>query len=122
MVRSPKIAGQDLFTATSGVGLRPTISWSEPAIGQALFYRLDVYKLVINAQNRTVHQRVASLITRNTSVDLPDGILAEGVSHVISIGAVAATSERAATVFADAPFKAGIDRASTSLTSGVLTP
>ena len=122
MVRSPKIAGQDLFTATSSLGLTPTISWSEPAIGQALFYRVDVYKLVVNAARRTVAQREASLITRNTSLELPAGILAEAVPHVISIAAVAGTSDRSATVLADAPFKSGIDRASAYLTSGAITP
>ena len=122
MVRSPKIADQDLFTATSNVGLTPTITWTEPALGHAVFYRVDVSRLVINAQNRTVSQRVASLITPNTSVDLPAGMLEAGVHYMIGIAAVGATSDQSAALLADAPFKSGIDRVTTTLTSGVFTP
>ncbi|HEY1334216.1 MAG TPA: hypothetical protein VGF31_08170, partial [Myxococcaceae bacterium] len=121
MVRDPKIDGQDLFANRTGVGLTPTLEWTAPAIGQVSFYRIDVTGLEV-VSGRTVGRSLGSIMTRNTSVTLPPGILEANVPVVITIGAVVSTSERSQALLADAPFKNGIDRANATLSSGVLTP
>jgi hypothetical protein len=122
MVGSPSVDGQDLFADRSGVGLTPALTWNPPSTGTVSFYRVDVYALSVNGSNRTISTRVASVVTRATSLTLPSGILTEGVPVVISIAAVAFTSDRTESLLADAPFKLGIDRAEAALTSGVLVP
>jgi len=121
MVRSPKIGGEDLFANRPGVGLTPTLEWTAPAVGQVSFYRIDVTGLEV-VSNRTVGRSLASIVTRNTSLSLPPGILEEGVPFVVTIGAVVSTSELGQSLMAEAPFKNGIDRANATLSSGVLTP
>jgi hypothetical protein len=103
------------------VGLTPTLEWTAPAIGQVSFYRIDVTGLEV-VSGRTVGRSLGSIMTRNTSVTLPPGILEANVPVVITIGAVVSTSERSQALLADAPFKNGIDRANATLSSGVLTP
>ena len=121
MVRDPKINGENLFADRTGVGLTPTLEWSAPAIGQVSFYRVDLAALEV-VSNRTVARTLGSIMTRNTSIALPPGILEEGVPFVVTVAAVVSTSERSQALLADAPFKNGIDRANATLSSGVLTP
>src|SRR5262249_29691808 len=117
MVRSPKIDDQDLFANRSGVGLTPTLSWTAPSTGTVGFYVVSVNTLAV-VGTATVLQGGATLVTRNTSLQLPAGVLTAGVPTVISIAAISFTSDRTAALLADAPFKNSNDRAQAYLSSG----
>jgi len=121
MVQSPTIGGENLLADRSGVGLTPTLSWSAPSTGTVSFYRVDLTKLVVSGTS-TVSQRGASIITRNTSLTLPPGVLTAGAHVVISIAAVGFTSDRSTALLADSPFKLANERVEAALSSGVLTP
>jgi ZU5 domain len=122
MVQNPTIAGIDLFAGGSGIGLTPTLTWAAPSIGSSPFYRIDVSQLAINSQNKTVSRPVASLITTDTSLTLPAGILTSGTHYVFTITATVSTSAQSAAQLASSPFKSGLDLGYAFLSSGVFTP
>jgi hypothetical protein len=83
-VLSPQINGTDLFQPQQGVGPSPTISWSPPASGSASGYFINVFRL--SKTLATTNQSfVGSVITSETSVQLPPGMLEAGNSYFIQV-------------------------------------
>ena len=83
--RSPQIAERDAFTAQSGVGVTPMISWSPPALGTATSYLVR-----IDPVDAGDFQDVAISVYAGTSVQIPSGFLQPGRQYVATITAVSA--------------------------------
>lgn len=83
-VQGPKINGLDLFTARTGVGTTPTISWQAPAVGTATQYGVGIQHLVAQGTT-TTNQVVANFRTGDTSLQLPPGLLVAGESYFFQI-------------------------------------
>lgn len=83
-VRSPTVAGRDLFQPQTGVGTNPTIGWQAPTLGTATNYTVTVYQLAAQA-GATTQQLIAAVHTTSTSVVLPAGILVMGGQYVLDI-------------------------------------
>ena len=86
-VGAPKISGQDAFGNLTGVGVTPTISWTAPSIGSADRYEVTLVKLTANAM-QTTQQPVARIITPDTQMVVPQGVLQAGVTYYARIKSV----------------------------------
>lgn len=80
------IDGSSAFDALLNVGLTPTLSWSPPSVGDADYYGIDVYKLG-DVGGETRFAFVASLVTRDTELQIPPGVLQPLGSYVFLAGA-----------------------------------
>src|SRR5262249_4864201 len=102
-------------------GATPTIAWTAPATGTALFYRIDVWELNAAAGSRTFGTQVASVSTPETSFTFPPNILIATSAYTFVIAAFASTSAVPAnvTALATAPFKSTIEVARATIGSGV---
>ena len=87
--RNPMINGASLFADRTGVGLTPTLSWTQPDLGTPKGYIITVWHLT-NSSGWTSGTDVARLIVPGnlTSVKLPAGILSAGEAYAIQIRAV----------------------------------
>jgi hypothetical protein len=87
-VRAPLINGSDAFTAHTGGTTTPTISWTAPALGTASAYDLLVEQLSVTG-TATGAREVARIVTTQTSVVLPPGILTANNTYYLRIRSVA---------------------------------
>jgi hypothetical protein len=76
-VRSPLVAGHDAFESIDGVGTMPVVSWDPPAVGEATSYNVWVMMLVA-ADGFTYAYRAAVLVTTDTQITIPPGVLVPG--------------------------------------------
>jgi hypothetical protein len=81
-----RINGQPATTERTGVGVRPTISWSPPAIGVPDGYLVSIYELSI-VDGATMETLLATIRTRETSVTVPPTILSAGHSYFFVVAA-----------------------------------
>ena len=88
-VVTPSINGSDAFTSQSGLTASPSLSWSEPAFGEADAYSIAVLRIFAQGVS-TRATTVAFLITEETSLTVPPGILQPGQSYVFRIRAIKA--------------------------------
>ena len=66
--------------------LTPRVSWRAPLIGTPSSYRVRVSRLYLDSTGkRTLSATVASLVTANTSVVLPPGVLQVGQKYAITV-------------------------------------
>jgi hypothetical protein len=86
-VASPRINGKDAFQAQTGVGQTPTLSWSQPKIGSASDYTVNIQMLSGPDTESDVIQIVAGVHGGN-SFTLPAGLLKAGKTYVATITAV----------------------------------
>jgi hypothetical protein len=78
-VTQPLIAQQDAFKAHTGVGTTPTLSWQPPALGTPTRYTVFVYQLTISPTKEVTGSVVVGrLITQETQVSVPPGIMSSG--------------------------------------------
>jgi hypothetical protein len=109
-----QVNGRDAFTAQSGVGLTPTISWSPPTFGTADKYLVRVYEVPV--EGALVPR--ALLETTRTSVIIPPGIMIDGNSYAFMVMARAATTlDAEATPFRESTFPGCITRVTTAFVS-----
>lgn len=73
----------------TGAGTQPLVSWRAPLSGTPDFYTVAVYELR-SSGGATVDDRVATLYTSGTSLELPPGILTAGHTYYFVISAVVA--------------------------------
>ena len=85
--RSPRIEGRDAFQAQTGVGLRPTISWSPPRLGAATAY---VVRLTWVGGATAKVASVSMTVYGVNSVRVPDGLLTPGAQYYATITSVSA--------------------------------
>ena len=113
----PRVNGADAFTARTGVGLQPTISWSAPSLGSATSYVLDV---VADPSCDLSGQIVglSAVIHGGTSFKVPPGILKPGRPYKAFI-----TARQAPWDVLDAgPFRTGTPLHSAQLVTSVFMP
>jgi hypothetical protein len=110
-VRAPQINGKTLFAPQSGVGLEPTISWSEPALGEATSVIVGIVALdtgsVLQATVRT-----------GRSFKVPAGVLAAGKTYVVTLTAQQETWDGAKA----APLRFGLPFYSADCITSTFTP
>jgi hypothetical protein len=104
--RSPRIGGQDLFTARTGVGLTPTLSWDPPSPGPADGYSVMIVQLV--GTGNPPWRYVAFIDTAQTSIALPPGILQGGATYFAVIRACQRGVRVDAPLRVDLPLHLGI--------------
>jgi hypothetical protein len=103
--KSPRINGASAFTAQTGVGLQPTISWSAPALGTATSYIIDVQATTPCGLSGQI-AGFSAVIHNGTSFKVPSGILKSGFAYRATI-----TARQAAWDTVDAgPFRKGSPR------------
>lgn len=82
-----KVNGKDALTSQSGIGLTPTLTWSEPSVGRVDGYEIVVLRIYSDAMMRSQSQRVATLTTTKTTATLPPGVLADDTAYLIKLTA-----------------------------------
>jgi hypothetical protein len=103
--KSPRVNGANAFTAQTGVGLQPTISWSAPALGTATSYTLDVTATDPCGLSGQI-VGFSAVVHNGTSFKVPSGILKSGFAYRATI-----TARQAAWDTVDAgPFRTGSPR------------
>jgi len=86
-VRDARIAGKDLRSPQTGVGLSPTIQWDAPTIGQATQYFIALKRLTV-AATRTTATTVATFVTKDRTLPIPSTFLARGATYILSMTAI----------------------------------
>lgn len=116
-VRNARIGGATLDEPRSGVGTAPTVAWDAPEIGAANSYTVTIHAIESSPMGVNV-QKLATLRTSATSVELPGSLLAAGASYVLTITAIAAPG----TDLAAKPFLGSLPYASADHVTAVFTP
>lgn len=114
-VLSVTIQGLDALQPQAGVGLTPLISWGPPGVGEPESYRVAVYALGM-AGGSTTQQRVFSLLTEDSGVRVPPGLLVPGTSYAFTVDALSGEGDPAS------PFRIGVPNAMAGFVSEVFTP
>ena len=116
-VQHLKIAGKDLMTAQTGVGMTPQITWDAPATGTATNYRVIVSAVSAAGTGKTQVSGVAAFTTKDTQVQLPDGVLSSG-SYLVQVYAFACPGAD----FTVKPFENGLPYAEFGTVSAQFSP
>ena len=118
--RTPTVAGQPLYAGGTGIGTTPILTWAAPALGTAAFYKVTIFKFTTNPTGLTTSStNVSTILTTETSLALPAGLLLANTHYAFLIIAVGSTSPQGAALLASAPHKTGLDLAEASTVSGV---
>jgi hypothetical protein len=113
--RSPRIEGRDAFQAQTGVGFRPTISWSPPRLGAATSYVVRVDAVGgSSAQFASVSMTVYGV----TSMQVPDGLLTLGAQYAVTITSVSAPWDK----LDRPPFRTGMPYSASDCVTAVFSP
>lgn len=102
------------FAGGAGIGLGPTITWSPPRNGVPQGYSVSVVA-VRNVSGATRLSQVGLVVTPDTSVTLPPGILVAGQTYLFRVSGWKSGNPLA-------PFRAGLGDFSAWVVSGVFTP
>jgi hypothetical protein len=113
--RSPRIEGRDAFQAQTGVGLRPTISWSPPRLGAATAY---VVRLYWTGGATAKIASVSLTVYGVTSVRVPDGLLTPGAQYSSTITSVSAPWDK----LDRPPFRSGMPYSTSDCMTAVFSP
>jgi hypothetical protein len=114
-VRTVQISGRDATVVQSGVGLRPIISWTAPAVGTPSRYVVKLYSLPPAGGDWQVVSTL-NLPGSTTSVQLPTGLQQSGRVYYLWISAQAGTSTDAA------PLRSGLPAGAASYATEVYSP
>jgi hypothetical protein len=116
-VRSPKLNGTlDATVAQTGVSTTPTVSWLAPTIGAPCSYSVSIFALV--AHNTTTKRvYVTSILTGDTTLRIPPGVLESGQSYVFRIEATSGLADPTAN-----PLRSAQETAEADLVTGMITP
>lgn len=112
--RAPRIEGRDAFQAQTGVGLRPTISWSPPALGAATSYLVQIAATSAAPTIPLVSLNVYGV----TSVQVPEGLLQSGAQYAITITSMSAPWDK----LDRAPFRNGMPYSTSDCVTAVFSP
>lgn len=85
---SLKINGEDAQTTTAPFTMQPVLSWNAPQLGTPTHYQVGVIRIYASSAMRTVQQQVALIVTPETRVVLPPGLLTSGEHYVFRISSV----------------------------------
>jgi hypothetical protein len=84
-VLSVRIDGEDFFAPSGPIISTPLLTWEPPAVGSAREYTVIVNRLGSDTNNKTTRTRVATFITTQTRLKIPQGVLTPGESYVFQI-------------------------------------
>lgn len=115
-VQDLKVNGMSAFTDLTGVTKTPTVTFTAPAVGAPTFYVVHIEKLA-NNNGATQATVIADLYTKDTKVDVPPGLLADGSTYFISVRAKMAAIDVAAH-----PFRNTLTLARADVFSGMISP
>lgn len=85
-VLAPTIDSLDLYAEQTGFGTTPTIAWTAPAVGTPAFYEVGIVRLYVDGDT-TLRENIATFVTADTSLTVPDGVMSAGEAYVIAISA-----------------------------------
>jgi hypothetical protein len=102
--REVNVAGRRVEFDVSALGPAPTVTWTAPSVGTAIWYRLRWYPLVAASDPPIVYW------TKATRAELPEGILSASETYVLEVAAVSTGDGRPGTAlpFAEAAFISGL--------------
>jgi hypothetical protein len=109
------------YTAVTGTGLTPTLTWSAPLTGTPTSYLVEVFRLGTSgtvAPIATTSVKVATFVTASTQVAIPTGVLTLGSAHYVRVTARAITSDP----WTNAPFRQVVVGAWAATLSGTISP
>jgi hypothetical protein len=118
-VQNLRIAGQDAFGSPTATGLVPTITWDPPSLGSPSAYRVAVWSArpCINGYSGWSCPPAATIVTTETSVVMPPGVLAAGGQYQVLV-----TAEVSPVDVTAKPFRHGPRLASADAVSNLATP
>jgi hypothetical protein len=114
-VQTPLINGVDAFTARTGVGLTPTLSWSAPSLGSAGWYAVTVQMLSVPDGPTDVGQ-ISVAVYDGTSFKIPAGMLKAGKTYAAFITAENGLSDQ------NRPFRFGLPAYGADALTNTFTP
>lgn len=85
--RDVQINGQSTAQNVTGVGVTPSMSWTLPSLGTATSYSVTFFEVAVNASGTSLVNRgvVGTILTANTSVRVPPGLLSSGKHYYARI-------------------------------------
>ncbi len=118
-VQNVRIAGQDGFGAPTGTGLAPTLTWDPPATGSPTAYRVGIWTAPPCSRSTSPWGCPPdfTIVTTETSVVMPPGILTEGGQYQVVV-----TAEVSPIDVTTQPFRHGPTLATADAVSGLATP
>jgi hypothetical protein len=114
-IRLPLIQGKDAFTAQTGVGLTPTLSWTAPALGQPSSYAVEII-MVSPPDDENSIGFVQTRVYGGTSFTVPPGLLQAGKTYAADITAIQTVEDQ------NRPFRTGLPFAQTDAVTNTFTP
>jgi hypothetical protein len=111
-VQQPEIDGESAFGASSGTSTTPTLTWKAPAIGTPSGYQVIVWQAMGTYSNTVT----AILVTTDTSVALPPGMLEHGSAYYFQITAMVTSADLATHPFGPSATIAGADVLTSAIT------
>ena len=119
-VTNVRVNGTLGFDGAPSVGTTTELTWDLPAVGTPLFYSIRVRRLFVRPNNRTGGELVAQVYTPDRSFRFPPGILDASETYAFIVSAYASTGDAAAAAaLVGSPFKAGLEIASSDVSTGV---
>jgi hypothetical protein len=112
-VQSPAVNGRNAFGSLSDIGISPTLSWVPPAKGTASAYVVSVVESTSGASVLLP----LSIVTTQTSLPLPPGLLESGHSYNFLIRSVASPIDAST-----APFRQSLSYAYADVVTSAATP
>jgi hypothetical protein len=112
-----QINGADARGGATGVGTTPTLSWTAPAAGTPTSYVVGVFEAYVSS-GMTSLGNVGGVVTADTSVVVPPGLLTAGRHYVFLVRAMAEPSGD----FAAHPFRRSFPVASADAYTNVIDP
>jgi hypothetical protein len=116
-VRNVQIAGRDLRSPQTGVGVSPIVRWDAPRIGRATQYFIALKRLTATS-TATAATVVATFVTKDRSLQIPSTYLASGGTFILNMTAANfGTVDRTRSLFGD-----GLPFESASSVTATFTP
>lgn len=117
-VTNLQINGQNAQTLTAAVGTQPTLSWNPPSLGRADGYQVIIQRLYVpSGTTRTATTVLAQIMTQQTRVVLPPGLLMSGEQYFLRVLSIARPGYSLSR-----PFRGSIPSSTASVLSTAITP
>lgn len=87
-----RVNGGDAYSPSSGAGLTPTLTWDPPAVGQPAGYLLEPLRVYAGGEYSNI-EIATRLITAETTLTIPPGVLLPGEAYVFRVTAFSADVE-----------------------------
>src|SRR5262249_1817641 len=115
-IQDLQVNGMSALSDLTGVTKTPTVSWTAPAVGTPAHYAVHIEKLT-NNNGATPTPIIANLYTKDTKLDIPSGVLADGNTYFIRVTAVETQIDVTAH-----PFRTSLESARADAFSNLISP